>query len=327
MFGDKKPQIEDYGFGALRSATPAVAPRMEFGSGGREPKVDLRKYCSPVQDQLTIGSCNACAIVGALEFQMLKGGRPLTPLSPLYVYYNGRKLAGMEKEDSGLLCHHATAAIMAYGACEEKRWPYRIEKFDREPSKECYDNSRTFETTQYARLSTPEEAKVALSQGMPIVFGFDIPRSYYTAAAKTGRMPREGTYDLEPMSGHAMLIVGFDDHEGVWLARNSWGESFGEKGYCWIPYGLVNRYVWNDELWAIGSLEKVQTARLFGPTLQEAMRDVQQRGTQQAQDALKKLRGEIRDDLQKRTDDAKTSMRDRLREQERQLEGRRNQTK
>lgn len=327
MFGDKKPQIEDYGFGALRSATPAVAPRMEFGSGGREPKVDLRKYCSPVQDQLTIGSCNACAIVGALEFQMLKGGRPLTLLSPLYVYYNGRKLAGMEKEDSGLLCHHATAAIMAYGACEEKRWPYRIEKFDREPPKECYDNSRTFETTQYARLSTPEEAKVALSQGMPIVFGFDIPRSYYTAAAKTGRMPREGTYDLEPMSGHAMLIVGFDDHEGVWLARNSWGESFGEKGYCWIPYGLVNRYVWNDELWAIGSLEKVQPARLFGPTLQEAVRDVQQRGALQAQDALKKLRGEIHDDLQKRTDDAKTSMRDRLREQERQLEARRNQTK
>ncbi|RYZ10686.1 MAG: hypothetical protein EON61_11430 [Alphaproteobacteria bacterium] len=327
MFGDKKPQVEDYGFGALRSATPAFAPRMEFGSGGHEPKVDLRKYCSPVQDQLTIGSCNACAIVGALEFQMLKGGRPLTPLSPLYVYYNGRKLAGMEKEDSGLLCHHATAAIMAYGACEEKRWPYRIEKFDREPPKECYDNSRTFETTQYARLSTPEEAKVALSQGMPIVFGFDIPRSYYTAAAKTGRMPREGTYDLESMSGHAMLIVGFDDHEGVWLARNSWGESFGEKGYCWIPYGLVNRYVWNDELWAIGSLEKVQTARLFGPTLQEAMRDVQQRGAQQAQDALKKLRGEIRDDLQQRTDDAKASMRDRLREQERQLEARRNQNK
>ena len=98
MFGAKKTKIEDYGFGALRSATPAVAPRMEFNARGRESKVDLRKYCSPVQDQLTIGSCNACAIVGALEFQMLKGGRPLTPLSPLYVYYNGRKLAGMERE-------------------------------------------------------------------------------------------------------------------------------------------------------------------------------------------------------------------------------------
>lgn len=327
MFGAKKTKIEDYGFGALRSATPAVAPRMEFNARGRESKVDLRKYCSPVQDQLTIGSCNACAIVGALEFQMLKGGRPLTPLSPLYVYYNGRKLAGMEREDSGLLCHHATAAIMAYGACEEKLWPYKVDRFDREPPKECYDNSRMFETTQYARLGTSEEAKVALSQGMPIVFGFDIPRSYYTAAATTGRMPGEGAFDHEPMSGHAMLIVGFDDQQGMWLARNSWGESYGEKGYVWIPYGLVNRYVWNDELWAIGSLEKVQTARLFGPTMEQAMRDVQQRGAQQAQDALKVLRKEISDELQKRTDDAKSSMRDRLREQEKQLEAKRNPNK
>lgn len=327
MFGAKKTRIEDYGFGALRSATPAVAPRMEFGARGREAKVDLRKWCSPVQDQLTIGSCNACAIVGALEFQMLKAGRPLVKLSPLYVYYNGRKLANMELIDSGLLCHHATASIMAYGACEEKAWPYDVDKFAWPPSRQCYDNSRMFEATQYARLGSSEEAKVALSQGMPIVFGFDIPRSYYTAAATTGRMPQEGTFDLEPMSGHAMLIVGFDDQQGMWLARNSWGEGYGEKGYVWIPYGLVNKYVWNDELWAIGSLEKVQTARLLGPTVEEAVRDVQQRGSQQAQDALKSLRKEIGDELQKRTDDAKTSMRDRLREQERQLEAKRNQNK
>ncbi|RYE02120.1 MAG: hypothetical protein EOP61_09365 [Sphingomonadales bacterium] len=323
MFGARKTRIENYGFGALRSATPAVAPRMEFAARGRETKVDLRNWCSPVQDQGTIGSCNACAIVGALEFQMIKGGRVLTPLSPLYVYYNGRKLAGMEQQDSGLLCHHATAAIMAYGACEETLWPYKAEKLKHEPPKECYDNSREFDTTQYARLGTSEEAKVALSQGMPIVFGFDIPRSYYTAAAATGQMPQDGTYDLDPMSGHAMLIVGFDDVKGMWLARNSWGEGFGEKGYLWIPYGLASRYVWNDELWAIGSLEKVQTARLLGPSVQQAVQDVQQRGMQQAQDALKHLRVEIQDELQKRTDDARTSMRDRLREQERQLEEKR----
>ncbi len=323
MFGAKKTKIEDYGFGALRSATPAVAPRMAFGARGREAKVDLRKWCSPVQDQQTIGSCNACAIVGALEFQMLKGGHTLTPLSALYVYYNGRKLAGMEREDAGLLCHHATAAIMAYGACEERLWPYNVDQFNREPPKECYTNSREFETTQYARLATPEEAKVALSEGMPIVFGFDIPRSYYTAAATTGQMPPAGTYDLEPLSGHAMLIVGFDDMKGMWLARNSWGESFGEKGYVWIPYSLASRYVWNDELWAIGSLEKVQTARLLGPSVREAVQDVHQRGAQQAQDALSRLRGEIRDELQQRNDDAKTSIRERLREQERQLEAKR----
>lgn len=323
MFGAKKLKIEEYGFGALRSASPAMAPRIEFQARGREIKVDLRANCSPVEDQLTLGACNACAVVGALEYQMLKTGKPLVNLSPLFVYYNGRKLAGMEKEDAGLLCHHATASIMAYGACEEKVWPYKVDKFDKAPPKDSYENARMFEATQYARLGSSEEAKVSLSQGMPIVFGFDIPRSYYSAAATTGRMQAVGSFDREPMSGHAMLIVGYDDNDGTWLARNSWGEDFGEKGYCRIPYELANRYVWNDELWAIGSLETIQSARLTGPTVQQSVHDVQARGAQQANDALKALRKEISDDLQKRTDDAKTSIRDRLREQERQLEAKR----
>jgi hypothetical protein len=61
--------------------------------------------------------------------------------------------------------------------------------------------------------------------------------------------------------------------------------------------------------------------------MEQAVRDVQQRGAQQAQDALKVLRKEISDELQKRTDDAKSSMRDRLREQEKQLEAKRNPNK
>jgi len=324
MFGSKKPKIEDYGFGALRSASPAMAPKIEFQARGREVKVDLRAHCSPVEDQLTLGSCNACAVVGALEYQMLKAGKKLVDLSPLYVYYNGRKLAGMEKEDAGLLCHHATAAVMAYGACEEKVWPYKIDKFDKPPPKNAYDNATLFEATQYARLGSSEEAKVSISQGMPIVFGFDIPRAYYTAAAGTGRMPDVGAFDRDPMAGHAMLVVGYDDNDKTWLARNSWGEDFGEKGYCRIPYELANRYVWNDELWAIGSLETMQATRLVGPTVKESVHDTQFRGAQQASDALKALRKEISEDLQKRTDDARVSIRDRLREQERQLEAKRN---
>ncbi len=43
---------------------------------------------------------------------------------------------------------------------------------------------------------------------------------------------------------HAVLIVGWDDAacsgDGAWLAKNSWGESFGEDGYFWMKYGSCN---------------------------------------------------------------------------------------
>jgi len=38
------------------------------------------------------------------------------------------------------------------------------------------------------------------------------------------------------LGGHALLAVGFDDDKQVFIVRNSWGEEFGDKGYCYIPY-------------------------------------------------------------------------------------------
>lgn len=319
MFGSKKVRIEDRAFGALRSASPAVAPRVEFQARGRETKVDLRRFCSPVEDQGKLGSCNACAIVGALEFLIIKSGKPKVDLSPLFVYFNGRHLSGTENRDAGLLCHHATASIMAYGACEEKLWPYKVDKFAVMPPRPCYEEARKFDAVQYGRLGSSEAAKVSLSEGVPVVFGFDIPRGYYDAAETTGLMPDLGAFDNQPQAGHAMLIVGYDDTEKTWLARNSWGEDYGDKGYCRIPYGLADKYVWNDELWAIGALESMDRARLVGPTVEEAVRDVQARGAEQANDALRKLGEEIGADIKSRVETARTSIRDRLRAQEDEL--------
>lgn len=323
MFGGKKLKIEERGFGALRSARPAMAPKLEFRGGGTEAKVDLRQYCSPVEDQGDLGSCNACAVVSALEFLMIKAGQPKKDLSALYVYYYGRRLSGWEQEDSGLLCHHATAAVMAYGACEDKLWPYRIERFKEEPPVSARENATRFDAVQYARLSTGDEAKQSLAAGVPVLFGLDIPKPYYYALDGQARMPAVGTFDQHPFTGHTMLVVGYDDTDRTWLAQNSWGEDYGERGFLRIPYDLASKYVWNDELWAIGALERMDKARLVGPTMQQSLADTQQNAALQVSEAMKKLGKEIGDDISKRVDDAKLSIRERLQKQERELEEKR----
>jgi hypothetical protein len=37
--------------------------------------------------------------------------------------------------------------------------------------------------------------------------------------------------------GHYMLIVGYDDMQGCWIVKNSWGAAWGEDGYARIGYG------------------------------------------------------------------------------------------
>lgn len=74
--------------------------------------------------------------------------------------------------------------------------------------------------------------------------------------------------------GHAVVAVGYDDKlkitnarngkatTGALLIRNSWGESWGDKGYGWLPYAYVQNRLASD-LWSLLSLEWVDTAQ-FG---------------------------------------------------------------
>ncbi|MEE2827570.1 MAG: C1 family peptidase [Myxococcota bacterium] len=42
---------------------------------------------------------------------------------------------------------------------------------------------------------------------------------------------------------HALLLVGWDDDRQAWLARNSWGDDWGEEGYLWLGYGAAESHV------------------------------------------------------------------------------------
>jgi hypothetical protein len=169
--------------------------------------------------------------------------------------------------DTGAQISEAMASVLAFGACREEMWPYDPALFDQEPPKEAYDDARKYEAIAYARVEGVTGTIHAVAQGFPVVFGTCLPGRCYEEAARSGVMPQltDNERQSRSHSGHAMLIVGYDKKERVFIVRNSWGEGWGDRGYCRIPFDSLDSCSPPEGFWMISELEKQGGFRLIRP--------------------------------------------------------------
>lgn len=235
-----KPDLPDHrDFLFKGPAAPIVLPE----------KVDLRPGCTAVEDQGELGSCTANAIAGAVEFLEKKLGMEYQELSRLFVYYNERRMEGTVNEDSGAMLRSGIKSLVDYGYCEEPEWPYDISKFTVKPGMCCYLKAKHRSISSYHRLLNLNDMLTCLAEGFPFVFGISIYTSFESdEVAKTGvvPMPQPTEYSL---GGHAVCAVGYDQTTQRFIVRNSWGPTWGDKGYFTIPYEYVTKL--GDDFWVI----------------------------------------------------------------------------
>ena len=240
------PDHRDIRYGMLR-AVPATLP----------PLVDLRRTCSPVEDQGRLGSCTGNALVGALEFLERKDRVPFTDLSRLFVYYNERTIEHTIKEDAGAMLRDGIKTLAKQGVCSERTWPYAIAKFAVKPSPACYREALAHQITAYARLDTLDEMRTCLAEGFPFVFGFSVYESFESErVATTGVVPMPKRTE-RAIGGHAVLAVGYDDRKQRFVVRNSWGTGWGLKGYFTLPYAYLENRDLSDDFWTIRRAERI----------------------------------------------------------------------
>jgi len=220
--------------------------------------VDLRAQCSPVVDQLDLGSCTANALASGLrEFLLLKAGKPLTRLSRLFLYYEERSVEGTIKEDSGACLKDGLDCMLHLGVCREDLDPYDISTFENPPSPVAVTEAVDFKISKYMSVVSLNAAKACLAQGYPVVIGMQVfDQMESDQAAQTGivSVPPLGA---ESLGGHAVTLVGYTDTPkfqpgywkgGGWLwLKNSWGSDWGLNGFFKIAYAYANQYV--DEYW------------------------------------------------------------------------------
>jgi len=277
------PDLRDYDYDH-----PSVEPlsRKVFQATARRlpDKIDLRRWCSPVENQGRLNSCTAHAAAGIIEFFERRSYGKHIDVSRLFIYKTTRKLAGL-RGDTGAYLRTTMAALRLFGAPPERYWPYTTDrsKFDKEPPAFCYAFAQNFQAIRYVRHDRPgvnpqtvlQNVKRYLAAGVPAMFGFamynTINNKKVTASGEIP-MPIKGDRLL---GGHAVVAVGYDDHKvikhprvpryhttGAFLIRNSWGAKWGQRGYGWLPYDYLLRRLAVD-WWSLLKAEWVDLGKQF----------------------------------------------------------------
>lgn len=217
------------------------------------PEVDLRKYAPPVQDQGELGSCVANSITSALRWHVIRSGGRDQPLSRLALYYYGREIEKTIDEDSGLEIRDGIKAAKEIGVPPEVLWPYVPSQFKKAPSAEARRVGKLWTALTYERVTTKRAwIKAALSTGFPVVFGVTLYESFENV--KSDGLVKEPDPEKESeVGGHCMLLVGY--RGGRFIVKNSWGPTWGDRGYCYVPESYVSSpYLGAGDYWIIKNL-------------------------------------------------------------------------
>jgi C1A family cysteine protease len=204
-------------------------------------------------NQGQLGSCTANGIAGAIQYDRMKQNlKPDFTPSRLFIYYNERVIEGTVKSDSGAQIRDGIKVVAKEGDCPETEWPYVITKFINKPTAQCYKDALKYKAIQYQRVAqNVNQMKGCLASGYPFVYGFTVYESFESkSVAKTGVVPMPASGE-KILGGHCVLAVGYDDAQQRFIARNSWGTTWGLQGYFTVPYAYLTDPNLSSDFWTI----------------------------------------------------------------------------
>ncbi|MBQ0768772.1 MAG: C1 family peptidase [Bizionia sp.] len=202
--------------------------------------VDLGRYFSKVKDQGQISSCTVFPIAAVYEFYAYRNNKEVD-ISELFIYYNARDIKGETDLDEGVTLWSALQAVIEKGACYSKSHPYNIDEIKNKPSDAAYNEAQRQVVNKASRIKIEKkDFKQAIAKGIPVIIGLKIYKSFFiNNASGIIEYPSENEISNNSYGTQTLLIVGYNDDDKLFKIRNSWGESFGDKGYCYAPYDYI----------------------------------------------------------------------------------------
>jgi hypothetical protein len=215
---------------------------------------------------LISGNCTGNAIAGAIEYDLIREAHDMVP-SRLFVYYNERAKEGTVQSDAGASIRDGIKAVASLGVPPESEWPYSDANpgpFQTKPPANVYADALKYRVTSYESIQLAASSlgiaclgskksvaplQLCLASGSPFVFGMTVYESFEgQQVAQDGIVPMPGPGEAV-LGGHAVVGVGYDSAKGRFIVRNSWGPTWGDKGYCYLSFPYVLKFA--SDFWAI----------------------------------------------------------------------------
>ncbi len=235
---------------AREQAAATRSVTAEATAGVHPPKFDWRahgghSYVTPVRDQGDCGSCVAFGTAATVETtaRVLYGYTLPIDVSEAQLFYC---VAGSQGAtcDSGWWPDEALTAFENPGITDGTHFPYTA------GDRSCglrtgWQNSVT-KIGGWHAITSVAAMKDWISTRGPLTACFSVYDDFYSYES--------GVYSHhvgDLVGGHCVSIVGYDDTQHCWIAKNSWGTWFGANGYFRIGYGECGI---DAEMWAVDSV-------------------------------------------------------------------------
>ncbi len=212
--------------------------------------VDLREYFPPIRNQQSLGSCSSFATGALYEAMMRRNGvEGDNVMSPAFMFYHSNVVNG--RPNGGSNFFEQLEVLGKHGVCYEELFPYTPDTSRWNPSAEAIEDAkshRALAAKQIPLIGGSDKAKAlrrnhelltsALSEGYPVGISLKV----YDNLGKDGAfiLHPEDAPDAKEDGWHAMVLAGYSEENGFYIVRNSWGEYFGDKGYCYIPSAYID---------------------------------------------------------------------------------------
>ncbi|MDW8071912.1 MAG: C1 family peptidase, partial [Anaerolineae bacterium] len=194
--------------------------------------------CTPIKDQGACGSCWAFAPTGVLESAIKIHDGVERDLSEQYLLScntdgwscNG----GFWAHDYHL--NRIPPGELNAGAVYESDFPYRGQRVACRTPHPHYEKILSWGLVAGYGMPSVAALKQAIYNYGPVTAGVCAGNAFVRYMG--GIFQTDERSQCPYGTNHAVILVGWDDIQGIWYLRNSWGTRWGENGMMRIKYGI-----------------------------------------------------------------------------------------
>ena len=202
-----------------------------------------------IYNQGQVGDCTANGGDSVYRWPYWKmHAKDIPQFSRFFLYAETRKRSGVPlTEDSGASIRDMVMTMKNVGMCPEAMWPSSDEsRFTDDPTDACREEAAKHRVSSCHSIPNLASLKHEISNWYPVVFGFPVYTSFMSdTVAKTGVVPIPAPgEDVE--GGHCVIAIGYCDQRKAVLCMNSWGTSWGDGGFFWLPYWFFTEHLASD---------------------------------------------------------------------------------